>query len=385
MQILRVREAVTVCAVAVLLSVSTMAGAQVATAGKAARVETARYGVTRDGAAVDSYTMTNANGLVAKVITFGALLTELRVPDRSGTMADVVLGFNSLDGYEGAHPYFGATIGRVANRIAKGKFRLGGQEYTLATNNGPNHLHGGNKGFDKRVWKAQVVPATDGVAVKFTYASADGEEGYPGSMTVSVIYTLTNRNELRFDYTATTTKTTPINLTNHSYFNLAGEGSGDILGHELTLMADRYTPVDDTLIPTGEIATVRGTVMDFTRSTAIGARIAQVPGPAPGGYDHNYVLNHGGGVLAVSAIVREPTSGRVMEVLTTEPGVQLYTGNFLDGTITGKAGVIYKKNFGFCLETQHYPDSINRPSFPPAVLEPGKTFKSTTVYRFSAK
>jgi len=368
-----------------LAGIPTLCAAQPAAAGKVARVDKAKYGVTKDGAAIDIYTMTNNSGLTAKVITFGALLTELLVPDRDGKLADVVLGFKSLDGYEGTQPYFGGTIGRVANRIAKGKFKIGGQEYTLATNNGPNHLHGGNKGFDKRVWRAQLVPAIDGVAVKFTYVSPDGEEGYPGTLTASVTYTLTNRNELRLDYTATTDKTTPINLTNHSYFNLAGEGNGDILGHEVMLMADRYTPVDDTLIPTGDIASVRGTVMDFTRSTAIGARIADVPGAAPGGYDHNYVLNHGGGVLALSATVREPSSGRMMDVLTTEPGIQFYTGNFLDGTNTGKAGVAYKQHFGFCLETQHFPDSINHPAFPPAVLDPGRTFKSTTVYRFYAR
>ena len=300
-------------------------------------------------------------------------------------MKDVVLGFKTIEQYEGEHPYFGATIGRVGNRIAKGKFKLNGQEYTLATNNGPNHLHGGVKGFDKRVWRSQLVPAVDGVAVKFTYVSADTEEGYPGALTATVTYTLTNRNELRLDYTATTDKPTIVNLTNHSYFNLAGDGQGDILGHELMLMADRYTPVDDTLIPTGEIASVRGTVMDFTRFTAVGSRISQVPGPAPVGYDHNYVLNHGGGVLAMSATVREPGSGRIMDVLTSEPGVQFYTGNFLDGTITGKAGVAYAKHAGFCLETQHFPDSINHPNFPPVVLQPDRTFKSTTVYRFSAK
>jgi aldose 1-epimerase len=359
--------------------------AQTAAVSKGARVEKTSFGATTDGTPVDLYTLTNARGVVAKVITYGALLTELHVPDRAGKLADVVLGFKTLDRYEGEQPYFGGTIGRVANRIAKGKFRLGGQEYTLATNNGPNHLHGGVKGFDKRVWKAQAVPASNGAAVRFTYTSADMEEGYPGELTATVVYTLTNANELRLDYTASTDKPTIVNLTNHSYFNLAGEGQGTILDHELTIMADRYTPVDDTLIPTGEIASVRGTVMDFTRATRIGARIAEVPGPAPGGYDHNYVLSHGGGVLAMSATVREPASGRVMEVLTSQPGIQLYTGNFLDGTITGKAGVAYQKHFGLCLETQHFPDSINHPNFPPIVLQPGRPFKSTTVYRFSAR
>jgi len=371
---------------AVILALAVATGwAQPTAAVKGARVDKTKFGTTKDGQAVDLYTLTNANGIVARVMTYGGLLTELHVPDRAGQMADVVLGFKTLDAYEGAHPYFGATIGRVANRIAKGTFKLNGLEYTLATNNGPNHLHGGVRGFDKRVWKAQIVPATGGVAVKFTYTSADMEEGYPGSLTATVVYNLTDRNELRLDYTATTDKATLVNLTNHSYFNLAGDGKGDVLGHELTIMADRYTPVDDTLIPIGEVASVRGTVMDFNRSTPIGARIAQVPGPAPGGYDHNYVLTHGGGVLAMSATVREPGSGRMMDVLTSEPGVQLYTGNFLDGTLTGKAGVAYKQHFGFCLETQHFPDAVNHPNFPSVVLKPGKTFKSTTVYRFSAK
>jgi aldose 1-epimerase len=361
------------------------AGAQPAAAGKGAHVEKTSFGTTKDGQAVDLYTLTNANGVVAKVITYGATLTELLVPDRAGALGDVVLGFKTLAGYEQDEPFFGATIGRVGNRIAKGKFKLDGREYTLATNNGPNHLHGGVRGFDKRVWKAQAVPAASGAAVRLTYVSADMEEGYPGALTATVVYTLTNANEVRLDYTATTDKPTIVNLTNHSYFNLAGEGQGTILDHELTIMADRFTPVDDTLIPTGEIASVRGTVMDFTRSTAIGARIAQVPGAAPGGYDHNYVLTHGGGVLAMSATVREPKSGRSMDVLTTEPGVQFYTGNFLDGTLVGKAGVAYKQHDGFCLETQHFPDSINHPNFPPVVLQPGKTFRSTTVYRFSAR
>lgn len=373
------------CAALLMASAVETGWAQPAAAVTGARVDKTKFGATTDGQAVDLYTLTNANGIVAKVITYGALLTELHVPDRTGQMADVVLGFKTLEAYEGEHPYFGATIGRVANRIAGGRFRLEGREHTLATNNGPNHLHGGMRGFDKRVWKAQTVPAAGGVAVKFTYRSADMEEGYPGALTATVVYTLTNRNELRFDYTATTDKTTLINLTNHSYFNLAGEGQGTILDHELTIMADRFTPVDETLIPTGEIASVRGTVMDFNRSTPIGARIAQVPGPAPGGYDHNYVLTHGGRVLAMSATVRDPRSGRVMDVLTSEPGVQLYTGNFLDGTLTGKAGVAYKQHFGFCLETQHFPDAINHPNFPPVVLPADRTFKSTTVYRFSAR
>ncbi len=350
-----------------------------------ASVSKSAYGTTKEGTAVDLYTLTNRRGMVAKVITYGALLTELHVPDRNGQMADVVLGFRDLAGYEGPHPYFGGTIGRVANRIAKGTFTLDGAKYVLATNNGPNHLHGGEKGFDRRVWRAQTVSVPDGAAVRFTYVSPDGEEGYPGTLAVTVTYTLTDRNELRLDYAATTDKATPLNLTNHSYFNLAGDGQGDILGHDLTIMADRFTPVDDTLIPTGDLQPVKDTVMDFTRATAIGARIDRVPGPPPGGYDHNYVLNHGGGVLAQSAILQDPFSGRRMEVLTTEPGIQLYTGNFLDGTITGKSGVPYKKHAALCLETQHFPDSVNRPNFPPTILQPDKTFKSTTVYRFSAR
>jgi len=373
-------------ATAALLVLAASPGqAQTAAGSKGGRVQKSSFGTTKDGQAVDLYTLTNANGVVAKIITYGALLTELQVPDRTGKMADVVLGFKTLDRYEGDHPYFGGTIGRVANRIAKGKFRLNGQEYALAANNGPNHLHGGLRGFDRRVWNAQPASVAGVPAVRFTYTSADMEEGYPGALTATVTYTLTHSNELRLDYTATTDKPTIVNLTNHSYFNLAGDGQGTILDHELTILADRYTPVDGTLIPTGEIASVRGTVMDFNRATPIGVRISEVPGPAPGGYDHNYVLSHGGRVLAMSATVREPKSGRVMEVLTSEPGVQLYTGNFLDGTITGKAGVAYQKHFGFCLETQHFPDAINHPNFPPVVLQPGRTFKSTTVYRFSAR
>ena len=369
----------------VAMAASAAPGLEQAAAGPRARVDKAKYGVTQEGTVIDVYTLTNSNGMVAKVITFGATLTELHVPDRAGKLGDVVLGFPKLEQYEGAHPFFGATVGRVGNRIAKGRFPINGKEYALATNDGPNHLHGGAKGFDKRVWKAQTVPATGGAAVKFTYVSPDGEEGYPGTLTSSVTYTLTDKNELRLDYVATTDQPTPVNLTHHSYFNLAGEGVGDIKGHELTLLADKFTPVDDTLIPTGQIAPVKGTVMDFMRPTAIGARIEQVPGRAPAGYDHNYVLSSGGGVLALAASVKEPTTGRVMDVLTTEPGIQFYSGNFLDGTLTGKAGVTYQKHTGFCLETQHFPDSVNRPNFPPTILQPDKTYKTTTVYRFSAR
>lgn len=374
------------CAVAlvVLVGPATPVMGQAAAASKA-RADRASYGTTQEGTVIDLYTLTNKNGMVAKVITYGAILTELHVPDRTGALGDVVLGFPRLAQYEGDHPYFGATIGRVGNRIAKGTFTLNGKTYKLATNNGPNHLHGGVKGFDKRVWRAQVVPVAEGAAVRFTYTSPDGEEGYPGTLTASVTYTLTDKNELRLDYVANTDQPTPVNLTHHSYFNLAGEGVGDIKSHQLTLMADKFTPVDDALIPTGEIVPVRGTVMDFTRATAIGERIEQVPGPAPVGYDHNYVLSSGGGVLALAATVKEPTTGRIMEVLTTEPGIQFYSGNFLDGTLTGKKGVSYQKHTGFCLETQHFPDSVNRPNFPPTILQADKTYKTTTVYRFSAR
>jgi aldose 1-epimerase len=362
--------AVAMCGL-VMLGVGRPAWAQ-SSAGTRAKVEKSSYGTTKEGAVVDLYTLTNRHGVVAKVITYGALLTELRVPDKQGKLADVVLGFRDLAKYEGEHPYFGATIGRVGNRIAKGRFTLNGKTYTLATNNGVNHLHGGVRGFDKRVWKADMVQVPDGAAVRFSYVSPDGEEGYPGTLTASVTYTLNDRNELRLDYIATTDKATPVNLTHHSYFNLAGEGS-------------RYTPVDAGLIPTGQIAPVAGTVMDFRKPTAIGARIAKVPGAAPGGYDHNYALDNQTGTLAPAAVVYDPSSGRVMEVLTTEPGIQFYTGNFLDGTLVGKAGVAYKQHFGVCLETQHYPDSVNHANFPSTILEPGKTYRTTTTYRFSAK
>jgi aldose 1-epimerase len=300
---------------------------------------------------------------------------------RSGKPGNVVLGFDNFDQYLAPNPYFGAIVGRVGNRIAKGQFKLNGVEYKLAINNGPNHLHGGLIGFDKVVWNAKPVASSEGLSVEFDYLSRDGEEGYPGNLSCKVVYSLTEDNCLKIDYTATSDKPTPVNLTNHSYFNLAGPGSGDILGHELKLVAQRYTPVDDTLIPTGEIASVKNTPMDFTKPVKIGARIDKVKG----GYDHNYVLDSGGSKTAVlAARVREEKTGRIMEVLTTQPGVQFYTGNFLDGTISGMGGP-YKKQYGFCLETQHFPDSVNHPNFPSIILEPGQTYRQTTIYKFSAE
>lgn len=342
------------------------------------------FGKTGDGTPVDLYVLTNSRGAVAKVMTYGAILTELHMPDRSGKMDDVVLGFDNLQQYLDGHPFFGATTGRVANRIAKGRFTLDGKTYKLATNNGPNHLHGGVRGFDKRMWKAATAGTAAAPAVKFTRRSADGEEGYPGNLDVTVTYTLTGRNELRIDYLATTDKATPVNLTHHSYFNLLGTRGGDILNHELTLAADRYTPGDKTLIPTGQIAPVKGTPLDFRKPTKIGARIAQAGGE-PTGYDHNFVLNGGGKSLALAARVYEPTTGRVMEILTDEPGIQFYTGNFLDGTLAGKNGVVYTKHAGFCLEAQHFPDSVNHPNFPSTILRPGQAYRQTTVHRFSAE
>jgi aldose 1-epimerase len=338
-----------------------------------------KFGQMPDGTAVDLYTLTNANGLVVKVTNLGTIITELHVPDRKGALGDVVLGFDNLAQYVKGHPCFGCTVGRVANRIAKGRFTLDGKTYTLVINNGPNHLHGGNKGFDKKVWKGE---AQAGAAVKFTCTSPDGEEGYPGTVVASVTMTLTDANELRLDYRATTDRATPINLTNHSYFNLAGHG--DVLRHELMIAADNYTPFDSTQIPTGEIKPVKGTPFDFTTPHAIGARFSQLR-TTPPGYDHNFVLNGGGKGLVLAARLFEPESGRVMEVLTTEPGMQLYTANHLNGSLIGKGGIAYPQYGGACFETEHFPDSINQPAFPSVILRPDQIYRQTTVFKFSAR
>lgn len=339
------------------------------------------FGSLPDGTVVELYTLYNSAGLRARIMTYGAILVSLEVPDRDGRLADITLGYDSLEGYLETTPYFGAIVGRYGNRIAKGAFTLDGVEYTLAANNGENHLHGGIRGFDKVVWKAEPLREDRAVGVRMTYLSPDGEEGYPGNLASTVTYWITEDNELKITYEATTDKATPVNLTHHSYFNLAGQGTGDILGHELQLFADRYTPVDEGLIPTGELRPVAGTPFDFTEPHTIGERIARVPG----GYDHNFVLTAGGGQLALAARVYEPTSGRVMEITTTEPGIQFYAGNFLDGTIAGKVDKVYHKHYGFCLETQHFPDSPNKPEFPSTILRPGETYLSQTIHRFTTR
>ena len=345
------------------------------------------FGQTRDGQAVDIYTLKNRRGAEARITTYGGAVVSLKVPDRAGKFDDVVLGFDDIEGYQKTTTYIGSLVGRYANRIAKGRFTLGGKEYTLATNNGENHLHGGVRGFDKVIWKARPLAARGGQALELTYMSKDGEEGYPGNLSVRVVYTLTNANELKIDYYATTDKDTVVNLTNHNYYNLAGQGNGDILGHVLTVNAGRFTPTDAGAIPTGELRPVRGTPFDFTRPTAIGARIEQDEEQLKlgKGYDHNFVINGRPGVLRLAARVSEPTTGRVMETWTTEPGVQLYTGNYLDGSDIGKGGKPYQYRYGFCLETQHFPDSPNHPAFPSTVLRRGARFRSTTVYKFSVR
>ena len=348
------------------------------------------FGKTGDGRPVDLYTLANSKGMEVRAMTYGGIIVSIRVPDKNGKIADVVLGHDDLDGYLVNPPYFGAIVGRYANRIANGTFTLDGVKYTLPKNDGPNTLHGGLIGFNKVIWQGEEFKNAKGAGVSFTYLSKDGEEGFPGNLKLKVTYTLTNENQLIVDYEATTDKATPLNISQHSYFDLAGEGSGDILGHELMLNADHFTPVDKLLIPTGEIRAVAGTPLDFTKSTAIGARIDQdyeqlVVGR---GYDHNFVINRKGddkNSLTLAARAYEPNSGRVLEVSTTEPAVQFYSGNFLDGTITGKQGHVYKKRNGFCLETQHFPDSPNHPSFPSTIVQPGKAFHSQTIFKFSTQ
>jgi aldose 1-epimerase len=349
------------------------------------RIQKQVFGANTDGKQVDIYTLTNSNGLEARIMSYGGVVVSLRVPDRQGRLGDIVLGYDQLDGYLKKGAYFGALIGRYGNRIGSGRFSLDGHEYRLAQNNGENHLHGGLTGFDKVVWTPAEVPASDGVSLKLTYLSRDGEEGYPGNLSVTVVYTLTNKNELKISYSATTDKSTVVNLTNHSFFNLAGTGSN--LAHEVMINADRFTPVDKGLIPTGEVRSIKGTPMDFTGPVAIGARIDQDYEQLTfaGGYDHNYVLNKRDSELSLAARVSEPGTGRVMEVYTTEPGMQFYSGNFLDGSITGKGGQVYQRRSAFCLETQHFPDSPNKPGFPSTVLKPGQHYSSTTIYKFSVQ
>ncbi|MCL4296866.1 MAG: galactose mutarotase [Anaerolineae bacterium] len=333
---------------------------------------------------MDIFTLTNKNGLSTKITNYGGIVMSLHVPDKAGHLGDVVLGFDDVEEYLKPHPYFGALIGRYGNRIADGKFTLEGKDYILAQNDGPNSLHGGLKGFDKVIWDAKPLDTPDGSALELTYLSQDGEEGYPGNLLVKVIYTLTQDDALRIDYTATTDETTVINLTHHSYFNLVGAGNGDILDHDLLLNAAHFTPIDETLIPTGEIKPVAGTPFDFTRPAKIGLRINQDDQQLKFGlgYDHNWALNSADGVLALAARVSEPGSGRIMEVWTTEPGIQFYSGNFLDGSNTGKGGKVYQYRSGFCLETQHFPDSPNQPNFPSTTLKASQTYTSTTVYKF---
>jgi aldose 1-epimerase len=354
-------------------------------AGKKAAVTRAPFGVLPGGARVEIFALTNSAGIEVRTMTYGAVIVSIEAPDRAGRPGDVVLGFDALDGYLEPNPYFGAVVGRYANRIAQGRFAIDGAGYRLATNNGPNHLHGGVKGFDKLLWHGEPFERGDDVGVVYSLTSADGDEGYPGTLSVRVTYTLTPANELTVDYDATSDRPTIVNLTQHSYFNLRGDGSGDILAHRLSIDADRFTPVDATLIPTGDLAPVAGTPFDFRQPTAIGARIdADDPQIRNGGgYDHNWVLNGASGALRHAARLEDPTSGRTLDVSTTEPGMQFYSGNFLDGTITGKAGRVYARRAALCLETQRFPDSPNHPNFPSAELRPGGRYRSRTVFAFS--
>jgi len=361
-----------------------VAGCQRPEASEAPSVMRRHFGNLPDGREVYAFTLDNGRGIRLEAITYGGIIVTLQTPDRTGQPGDIVLGYDDLAGYLAETPYFGAIIGRYGNRIGNAEFALDGQRYRLAANNGPNHLHGGVMGFDKVLWAASPFARGDSIGVVFRYTSPDGEEGYPGDLAATVTYTLTADGSLVFDYQATTDKPTPVNLTQHSYFNLAGDGARDVLDHVLTARADSFTPVDSTLIPTGEIAPVEGTPFDFRAPTAIGARIGAADRQLEfgGGYDHNFVLSRGGDALAHAAHVYEPTTGRTLDVYTTEPGLQFYSGNFLDGSLVGKSGHVYEHRYGFCLETQHFPDSPNQPAFPSTILRPGEEYRSRTVLKF---
>ncbi|NCG27519.1 MAG: galactose-1-epimerase [Verrucomicrobiales bacterium] len=351
------------------------------------KVSKTPFGSTSDGTAVDLFTLENANGMQAKITNYGGIVTQLHVPDQNGELGDVVLGYDKLSSYIKASPYFGCISGRYANRIAKGQFKIGEAAYKLATNNGENHLHGGNVGFDKQVWAAKEVTGLGKAGIELTYLSKDGEEGYPGNLDSKVTYWLTNQNELEIEYEAKTDKATPINLTHHSYFNLAGEGSGNILGHEVEIFANTFVPTDAGNIPLGELKKVTGTPFDFLTPHKIGERIEEKNQQLEfgKGYDHNWVINDSGNSLNLAARVTEPRTGRVMEVLTDQPGIQFYTGNFLDGSNIGKGNKVYNHRNAFCLETQVHPDSPNQPDFPNSILKPGETYRHVCIYRFKTK
>lgn len=368
---------------ACLIGCATSSGSKTSGSKTSGHISKQPFGATTEGTAVDIYTLRNRHGVEARICNYGGIVVSLKVPDRNGQMGDVVLGYDNLAGYLKSSPYFGCLVGRYGNRIAKGKFTLNGKEYTLATNNYPNALHGGIKGFDKVVWAAKILATSEGPGLELRYLSKDGEEGYPGNLSVIAVYILTDDNGLRLDYTATTDKETVVNLTQHSYFNLAQKG--DILNHVVMIDSDKFTPVDSTLIPTGELRPVNGTPFDFRKPTPIGLRINENDEQLKfgNGYDHNWVINKPIGQLGLIAKVTEPTTGRVLEVLSSEPGLQFYTGNFLDGTITGKGNWTYQFRNGFCMEPQHYPDSPNRAEFPSVVLKPGQVYKNTIIYRFS--
>jgi len=369
---------------AMAVAAATLVGTSMA-AAQTRGITRQTWGKTGAGEAVDLYTLTNGKGASVQIATLGGTVVSLKVPDKAGTLGDVVLGFDSLDGYLGAHPFFGVLVGRYGNRIGNAQFTLDGKTYTLAKNNGVNTLHGGRKGFDKYVWKAREVPSPDGLAIELTHVSPDGDEGYPGTLSVTVRYTWTESMGLRIDYAATTDKPTVLNLTNHSYFNLSAGASPTIHDHTLHLFADTFTPVDKGLIPTGELRNVAGTPFDFRKPRRIGEFIDATDEQVVfgGGYDHNFVFRQPPGTMRLGARVVDPASGRVLELTTTEPGVQFYTGNFLDGSVKGRGGKAYVKRSGFCLETQHYPDSPNKPAFPSVVLRPGESYKTTTQYTFS--